>query len=60
MTETHKVSIPKEIMFVEYIQKLNGLVFYELHVLRRMVFYVVRPTLKECKDLRDLWLSENK
>ena len=52
--ETNKIQIPKEIMFIEYIQKLNGLVFYELHVLRRMVFYVVRPTLKECKDLRNL------
>jgi len=58
--ETNKIPIPKEIMFIEHIQKRDGLVFYELHVLRRMVFYVVRPTLKECKDLRNLWLSENK
>lgn len=59
MTEISKMSVPKEIMFVEYIQKHNGLVFYELHILRRLVFYVVRPTLKQCRELRNQWLKEN-
>ncbi len=57
-----KLPVPRYIRFTQKIAKLkNGFIIYELHLFSRMVFrYSGKASLKECFEMRDQWLRDNK